>query len=105
MTPLSKEQIEDVPLTAQQALARLRHQPGNLTKEQREFVALVIERLQSDLTATRNELEEERERCAGICEKYIEFCDRDNPAAHHKRGAAQTLASRIRALPSPQVKG
>lgn len=55
-----------------------------------------IQRLQSQLAATRKALEEERERCARVAE--VGTCNKSCCAGR------RDIAARIRALPAPEVK-
>lgn len=60
----------------------------------------VADFLTEALAAVRAEAQrEERERCAKICEAYME--DRENPLSLDEEYVAICIAERIRALPEP----
>lgn len=67
-----------------------------------------IRALQSELTATRNALEEERERCAKVCDewlaKFASYAPSYVSAQDWANDAVKDIAIVIRALPSLQVK-
>jgi len=90
----------DIPALCQQALRAI-----ELEAEKQELAMQALslsgelEALQSELTAARNALEEERERCAKVCDS-----EQDEWAGTVGVRALDQAADCIRALPSPQVK-